>query len=306
MSSLTGNIDQSPFSHFSPQLGSNRYEFRSRLADFHSSDRCLLGTQHELTTVTPPTHQSRPAAPRRTEPPCGNIQQRLTQPHMPPIIRVGGRFTALRPSGWLTCHPPHGPLCPILEEKTVTAYDAAEYDQPATIRGLQSRVPQPQQPASQWTRAQTAAGDGWKAAFAFGHYSRRVLPATVTRTTAGARFVPRDPHRRHTAGVDSTGGNQIHHRLRSRRQAASGVRAPLDPPRHVVAVAVDYRLGWNPLSTDQDVRTGTIINAAYRCVQDAHTCVRYFRMDATLNGNTFGIDTSKFVIGGIEIGRAHV
>ncbi|MBL4752180.1 MAG: T9SS type A sorting domain-containing protein [Flavobacteriales bacterium] len=72
--------------------------------------------------------------------------------------------------------------------------------------------------------------------------------------------------------------------------------------RGYVAVAMSYRLGWNPLSTDQDVRTGTIINAAFRAVQDAHTCVRFFRMDATLNGNTYGVDTSKFVIGGIGTG----
>jgi len=72
--------------------------------------------------------------------------------------------------------------------------------------------------------------------------------------------------------------------------------------RGYVAVAMAYRQGWNPLSTDQDVRTGTIINAAYRAVQDAHTCVRFFRMDATLNGNTFGVDTSKFVVGGYGTG----
>lgn len=72
--------------------------------------------------------------------------------------------------------------------------------------------------------------------------------------------------------------------------------------RGYVAAAVAYRQGWNPLSTDVDVRTGTIINAAYRGVQDAHTAVRFFRMDATLNGNTYGVDTSKFVVGGIGTG----
>ena len=72
--------------------------------------------------------------------------------------------------------------------------------------------------------------------------------------------------------------------------------------RGYVAIAMAYRLGWDPLNTVEAIRTGSIMNAAYRAVQDAHTCVRYLRMDVTLNGNTFGIDTSKFVIGGIGTG----
>jgi len=84
-------------------------------------------------------------------------------------------------------------------------------------------------------------------------------------------------------------------------KSISGTATKLAQRGYVVA-AMAYRLGWNPLSVDQSVRTGTIINAAYRAVQDAHTCVRFFRMDATLNGNTYGIDTSKFVVGGIGTG----
>ncbi len=72
--------------------------------------------------------------------------------------------------------------------------------------------------------------------------------------------------------------------------------------RGYVAIAMTYRQGWDPLNTVEAIRTGSIMNAAYRAVQDAHTCVRYLRMDVTLNGNTFGIDTSKFVIGGVGTG----
>ena len=36
-----------------------------------------------------------------------------------------------------------------------------------------------------------------------------------------------------------------------------------------------------------------MIGAAYRGVQDARTAVRYFRMDADVQGNTFGIDPTK-------------
>ncbi|MBK8723208.1 MAG: T9SS type A sorting domain-containing protein [Saprospiraceae bacterium] len=61
-----------------------------------------------------------------------------------------------------------------------------------------------------------------------------------------------------------------------------------------VAVSADYRLGWNPVAQTQEERTNTLINAAYRGVQDGRTCVRYFKKNYT----TFGVDTTKFVIWG--------
>lgn len=72
--------------------------------------------------------------------------------------------------------------------------------------------------------------------------------------------------------------------------------------RGYVAAAVNYRLGWNPLSSSQETRTGTLINAAYRGVQDAHTCVRYFRKDAATNGNVFKVDVNRIAVGGIGTG----
>ena len=64
-----------------------------------------------------------------------------------------------------------------------------------------------------------------------------------------------------------------------------------------VAVAMNYRLGWNPTSTDQNVRTSTLLQAAYRGIQDAKAMVRYMRMTED-NGNPYGIDESKIVLGG--------
>jgi len=64
-----------------------------------------------------------------------------------------------------------------------------------------------------------------------------------------------------------------------------------------VAVAMDNRLGWNPTSTDQNVRTSTLLQAAYRGIQDAKAMVRYMRMTED-NGNPYGIDESKIVLGG--------
>ena len=65
---------------------------------------------------------------------------------------------------------------------------------------------------------------------------------------------------------------------------------------YVVAVP-NHRLGWNPQGT-QDERTETIIKAVYRAMQDAKTCVRWFRKEVAENGNTYGIDPSKIAVGG--------
>ena len=61
-----------------------------------------------------------------------------------------------------------------------------------------------------------------------------------------------------------------------------------------VVIAMDNRLGWNPTSTDQDVRTSSLLQAAYRGIQDAKAMVRYMRMTEA-NGNPYGIDESKIV-----------
>lgn len=69
-----------------------------------------------------------------------------------------------------------------------------------------------------------------------------------------------------------------------------------------VAVAISNRLGWNPISPDQNVRTSTLINAAYRGVQDVHTCIRFFKANAANSGNGFKVDTNRMVVGGIGTG----
>lgn len=66
---------------------------------------------------------------------------------------------------------------------------------------------------------------------------------------------------------------------------------------YVVAVA-DYRLGWNPFSAQELVRRFTLINAAYRGVQDVRSCIRYFRKTVAEAGNPWGIDPNKIVVWG--------
>lgn len=56
-----------------------------------------------------------------------------------------------------------------------------------------------------------------------------------------------------------------------------------------VVANVDYRLGWNPISTDINVRISTLINAAYRGVQDSRACIRFFRKSVAESGNPYGI-----------------
>ena len=65
-----------------------------------------------------------------------------------------------------------------------------------------------------------------------------------------------------------------------------------------VAIAMSYRQGWAPTSTSQAVRTSTILQAAYRGIQDAKAMVRFLRKSADVDGNPYGVDESKIVVGG--------
>lgn len=67
--------------------------------------------------------------------------------------------------------------------------------------------------------------------------------------------------------------------------------------RGYVAIAATYRLGWNPVAVDQDVRTGTLLQAVYRSIQDAKACVRHL-YKAAAAGNSYGIDTNAIILGG--------
>lgn len=69
-----------------------------------------------------------------------------------------------------------------------------------------------------------------------------------------------------------------------------------------VVASVDYRLGWNPIASSVDVRKLGLINAAYRGVQDANTCIRYFKKTVVEEGNPFRIDTNKIVLWGDDSG----
>ncbi len=64
-----------------------------------------------------------------------------------------------------------------------------------------------------------------------------------------------------------------------------------------VVAAINYRLGWNPLASTQVERTRLILNAVYRAIHDAQTCVRFFKKDAATT-DTYKIDPERiFMIG---------
>tara|TARA_B110000467_G_scaffold163891_1_gene191141 strand:+ start:1586 stop:3289 length:1704 start_codon:yes stop_codon:yes gene_type:complete len=67
-----------------------------------------------------------------------------------------------------------------------------------------------------------------------------------------------------------------------------------------VAVAISYRAGWNPTSTDSDVRRRGLIQAALRGLQDTRTAVRFLRK-SNEEGNPYGI-SCQFAVGGIGTG----
>jgi poly(3-hydroxybutyrate) depolymerase len=64
--------------------------------------------------------------------------------------------------------------------------------------------------------------------------------------------------------------------------------------RGYVVAAIDYRTGWNPTTTNQEVATEQLLKATYRGMQDVRNAVRYFRNNAAM----YKIDTSKIIMGG--------
>jgi acetyl esterase/lipase len=61
-----------------------------------------------------------------------------------------------------------------------------------------------------------------------------------------------------------------------------------------VVVAMNYRLGWNPATTNQAAAAEQLIKATYRAIQDVRNCVRFMRKNAA----TYRVDTAKIIVGG--------
>ena len=69
--------------------------------------------------------------------------------------------------------------------------------------------------------------------------------------------------------------------------------------RGYVTASVNYRVESNLLAL---LNAESMIKAVMRAVQDFKAAIRFFRKDAFLNGNTFGIDTTEIILGGDSAG----
>ncbi len=72
--------------------------------------------------------------------------------------------------------------------------------------------------------------------------------------------------------------------------------------RGYVAASIQYRKGWNPIAPTDVVRRSTIINAAYRSIQDLYAFIRFMNMTVDNLGNPYNIDTDRVALFGIGTG----
>lgn len=65
-----------------------------------------------------------------------------------------------------------------------------------------------------------------------------------------------------------------------------------------VAIAPNYRLGWNPLTTVQDAFLDGLVDAGVRVQQDLKACARFLRKNIAEDGNTYDIHPDQIAIWG--------
>lgn len=80
----------------------------------------------------------------------------------------------------------------------------------------------------------------------------------------------------------------------SKNDSAAIVMCEKLAKRGFVAVAANYRLGWNPLDPNQFVRRAQLLNAVYRAIHDIKELVRVLKADAA----NLGIDPNRIVLFG--------
>ncbi len=72
--------------------------------------------------------------------------------------------------------------------------------------------------------------------------------------------------------------------------------------RGYVAAAYTYRQGWLPTAPDEDVRRSTLLQAAFRGIQDTRSCVRYFRKTVAEENNPYNISSENIGVVGVGTG----
>ena len=73
-----------------------------------------------------------------------------------------------------------------------------------------------------------------------------------------------------------------------------------------VAIAAEYRLGWNTVAPDVDEQTETLLIASLRGAQDLHMMTRYLRKTVAEDGNFLGIDPDRIMALGLGTGGYNV
>ena len=68
--------------------------------------------------------------------------------------------------------------------------------------------------------------------------------------------------------------------------------------RGYVVAATFNRQGWDALNPSQEIQTATLLQAAYRGIIDARTAIRFMRKTVAEDGNPYGINPDKIVVGG--------
>ncbi|RMG27280.1 MAG: T9SS C-terminal target domain-containing protein [Bacteroidetes bacterium] len=89
--------------------------------------------------------------------------------------------------------------------------------------------------------------------------------------------------------------------LGSRRDSANVALCTQLALRGYVAASISHRLGWATSGMLENIRN-TYAQALYRAIQDANTCVRYFKRQAVEEQNRFGVDIDKIALGGFGFG----
>jgi hypothetical protein len=72
--------------------------------------------------------------------------------------------------------------------------------------------------------------------------------------------------------------------------------------RGYVVAAIEYRVGWDPGNPSDIARRATIIQAAYRSIQDLYTFLRFMNMSVDDLGNPFKVDMDRVAIVGVGTG----
>ena len=65
-----------------------------------------------------------------------------------------------------------------------------------------------------------------------------------------------------------------------------------------VAISLTYRIGWDPVNSNNEITRATNLLAVYLSIQDMKWCVRAIRAQALQGGNPLGIDPTYLVLWG--------